>query len=595
VRRALLTLGVVAALVAGVPAVVAAPAPATGPGPQPPLPWLHVDHSGGALPLIKDAAGRTVLLRGANVNGLQDGYYSPRTHDDGWVKPFWPLDPAAYAPGDCPTNNHHTSDPPLCEVDANKPASRQSGAFDSRNDFAQMRALGFNVIRLTLSWSRLEPTPGRYDPTYLDRIAQVVSWAKQQRIYVLLDMHQDNYSRFIDDTAAVEVSPVLTSVKQSGGHADGAPPWAILTDGVPGLAPFGVDVFNLQMGAAFNSFWINRPVAVPQGEAPGTGLQDHYIGAVASLARRFKNESTVVGYELMNEPQSGAFAAPVLFDQAALFPFYQRVVDAITGTNDGGYRDLGIHDTRHLMFFEPWAIRNLVDQSLQLNVPFTTYPNLVYAPHQYTHVFTVDRTVGGQVPAPVPIPYPPSYDQALTTAAQEATQLGAALWIGEFGNGSNDDDTLLRGLSDAQDRHPTGSAVWAWKGNCDPGSNASQCAGTWATFTGDTREPPAQNLQLKPTRQKFLSRVYPSATAGTLLRAEYNPDTRTFAMSATATTAVTPGDIEHETVVFIPSTSTGDVRVFDRARLDRVVRTEDGNRIAYVAPTGGGVYAISVT
>ena len=85
-RRALLTLGVVAALVAGVPAVMAAPAPTPSAGPpQPSLPWLRVDHAGGGLPLIKDDAGRTVLLRGANVNGLQDGYYSPRTHDNGWV------------------------------------------------------------------------------------------------------------------------------------------------------------------------------------------------------------------------------------------------------------------------------------------------------------------------------------------------------------------------------------------------------------------------------------------------------------------------------------------------------------------------------
>ena len=99
-------------------------------------------------------------------------------------------------------------------------------------------------------------------------------------------------------------------------------------------------------------------------------------------------------------------------------PLLLFVVDAITGTSDGGYRDLGIHDTRHLIFFEPWAIRNLVDQSLELNVPFTKYPNLVYAPHEYTHVFTVDSTIGPRLPAPVPIPYPPSYDQALTTAHQ---------------------------------------------------------------------------------------------------------------------------------------------------------------------------------
>ena len=576
-RRALLTLAVVAALTAFVPAVVAAPA--LKPAPKTPtLPWLHVDHTAPGVPMIKDDAGRTVLLRGTNVNGLQDGFYAPRTHDNAWVKPFWPVNPASYTAGRCPTNSHRTSDPPLCEA-----------------DLAQMRAVGFNVIRLTLSWSLLEPTPGHYDSTYIDRIAQVVAWAKLQRIYVLLDMHQDNYSRFIDDTAPVEVPPLLTSVKQSGNHADGAPPWAVVTDGAPGLAPFGVDIFNIQMAQAFNSFWLNRTVNVAQGDAPGTGLQDHYIGAVAALAKRFKDEPAVAGYELMNEPQSGAFAAPGLFDQAALFPFYQRAVDAITGTNDGGYRDLGIHDTRHLVFFEPWAVRNLVDASPQMNTPFTTYPNLVYAPHQYTHVFTLDTTLGSRLPAPVPIPYPSSYDQAFTTAEQEATQLGAALWVGEFGNGSNDDDTIMRGLTAAQDRHLTGSAQWAWKINCDAGNTPAQCSGSWSMFVGDTREPPAQNLQIKPSRQKFLARIYPSSTAGSLMRYEYNPDTRSFAMSATANAPVAVGDTEHETVVFIPSTATGEVRVFDHARLDKVVRTDDGNRLAYVAPTGGGVYAITVT
>jgi endoglycosylceramidase len=582
VRRVLLGLLSVAAVAAGVPASAAAPAAPT------PLPWLHVDHTGGGLPLVKDAAGRTVLLRGANVNGLQDGYYSPRTHDSAWTKPVWPVDPTAYAPGQCPTNSHRTSDPPLCEVDAGKPRSAQSGAFDSRNDFAQMRALGFNIIRLTLSWSQLEPTPGKYNATYLDRIAQVVEWAREQGIYVLLDMHQDNYSRFIDDTAAAEVPPVLTTVKQSGGHADGAPPWAILTDGVPGLAPFGIDVFNLQMGAAFNSFWINRPAPVPQGDAPGTGVQDHYIGAMAALARRFKGDSAVVGYEIMNEPQSGVLAVPGAFDQAFLFPFYTRVVDAITGTNDGGYRDLGIHDVRHLFFFEPWALRNLIDASAQVNAPFTRYANLVYAPHTYTHVFTLDSTAG------LPVPYPPSYDQAFETAASEATSLGAALWVGEFGNGSTSDEIQLRNLTAAQDRHLTGSAVWAWKGNCGRGDTVDQCKGTWATFAGDTRDPPAQNLQLKPSREKFLSRIVPWSTAGTLLRMQYDPDARTFAMSVAAGRRVDKGDLERETVLFIPARVTGAVRVADNAVLDRIERTPDGNRIAYVAPTGGGVYAVTV-
>ena len=508
--------------------------PRRRPAPPAPLPWLHVDHGGGGLPLIKDAAGRTVMLHGTNVNGLQDGFYAPRTHDNAWTKPMWPIDPAAYAPGRCPTNSHRTSDPPLCEVDADKPGDAQSGAFDSRNDFAQMRALGFNVIRLTLSWSQLEPTPGTYNVTYLDRIAQVVGWARQQGIYVLLDMHQDNYSRFIDDTAAAEVPPVLTTVKQSGGHADGAPPWAILTDGVPGLAPFGTDVLNLQMGAAFNSFWINRPAPVPQGEAPGTGLQDHYIGAMAALARRFKRDSAVVGYEIMNEPQSGALAVPGVSTKGFLFPFYQRVIDAITGTNDGGYRDLGIHDTRHLFFFEPWALRNLLDASAQLSAVHDLPQPRVRAPHVHPRVHrstarspgrhrchcrspTRRRTTRPSTPPPgrrrrsVP---PCGWASSATAAAATTSCCGT----------SRPPRTATR----------RGRPCGHGRATAVQPAPPTGCKGTWATFFGDTRQPPAQNLQLKPSREKFLSRIVPWATAGTLLRFDYDPDTLTFAMVGTS-------------------------------------------------------------
>ena len=87
----------------------------------------------------------------------------------------------------------------------------------------------------------------------------------------------------------------------------------------------------------------------------------------------------------------------------------------------------------------------------------------------------------------------------------------------------------------------------------------------------------------------------PWATAGSLLRFAYDPDNRTFAMSATADHAVARGDWARETVIFIPARATGTVRVFYNAQLDKVETTSDGNRIAYVAPTGTGVYAVTVT
>src|SRR5437016_4233086 len=71
------------------------------------------------------------------------------------------------------------------------------------SDFPQMRPLGYNIIRLTLSWSLIEPTetggidqPGSPSSVYFDRIAQVVAWAKAQGIYVLLDLHQDAWSKY---------------------------------------------------------------------------------------------------------------------------------------------------------------------------------------------------------------------------------------------------------------------------------------------------------------------------------------------------------------------------------------------------------------
>ncbi len=366
--------------------------------------WVHVEHpADGTLPYLADSAGREVILRGVNSEGLEDEAWRSDP-----VNPhmYYPTDPAAYA-GKCPANSNEVA-APLCEVDAGKGRYAQSYADDSENDFAQMRHFGFNLVRLALSWSQLEATPGDYHTGYLDQVAQVVSWAKEQGVYVLLDMHEDQYSRWIQTVPGASLPQGATP---SGGF-DGAPAWAALTDGKPSYATFGVSVFNPAVNAAFNNFWKNTLAQVPQGDAPGPGLQDHWIGAMAALARRFRDEPAVLGYEIMNEPQLGTFKAYALAD-TYMYPFYRRVIEAITGERDGlpdcpasmpsgtvpggacAYPDLGIHDTRHIFAFEPAAVRNLVDFSPQTSEPFTRYPNIAYAPHTYTHVFTVDSSFIG--------------------------------------------------------------------------------------------------------------------------------------------------------------------------------------------------------
>ncbi|MGH9307563.1 MAG: cellulase family glycosylhydrolase [Acidimicrobiales bacterium] len=575
---------------------------------EPALPWLSVAHPKGQPAHIVDPEGRTVMLRGVNVTGIEDDFYATPSGAEPGPTPVWPLDTMAYA-HKCPTMSHAAGEAPLCEVQAGLSEFSQSSAAGSHNDLAQMRALGFNFIRLTLSWSQLEPTPGRYSQTYLDRIAQVVGWARQQGIHVLLDMHQDNYSRFTPESSPLSVPGLVTPSQESSNHADGAPRWAVMADGIPALSVLGQGELNLYVEAAFNSFWENRvPLdaagkPLPQGDAPGPGLQDHYIGAMAALARTFKGDSTVVGYEIMNEPLPG-LVPPVAFSTLDLYPFYRRVIDALTGRRDGlvcpaggvsdplcGYPDLGIHVDRQAFFFEPMAIRNLEDAPDQVSLPFSSYPNLVYAPHVYTHVFTVDRMLGL---APGQSPYPLSYDQAYIVAGLEARAMNAALLVDEYGNSASDDNVILRGSTAAQDRHLISSSVYAWKGACNGGTQAGCDASAWSVYSADAATPPQQNLGLLPSRVKFLDRIYPRATAGHLDTFSYNPDNRSFAMSAHGSLPVAPGQRTRETVVFIPSGVSGNVRVSGAAVLDGVSTQPDGTKLAYVAPTGSSPYSVTV-
>ena len=440
------------------------------------LPYLHVvvppQGSADATPYLSDPAGRQVLLRGAAVVGMQDVAYP---NADGGPAVF-PVSPSAYD-GSCPAASALVPQPPLCEVEADKPAYQQSTAPGSSDDFAQMRELGFNVIRLVLNWSQLEPRPGVYSATYLQRVEQVVGWAHQQGIYVILDMHQDQYSRFILPGKQSKMPSGCTS---SGG-GDGAPAWAVFTDGKPACALFGESDLNPAESAAFYNFWHNHTVASPRGASPGTGLEDHYIGALVALARTFEHNSTVVGYEVMNEPQPGSLSSLPLENlyQAAsqdLFPFYQRVIEALTGVRDGlptcpasepssmtnacAYPKLA--DVSHqLIFVEPIAYRNLVDFSPQMSKPFTDYPNLVWAPHVYTHAFTLDQFIGYTADDS---PYPPSYTFGYQTAEAEAQAMHAAVFTTEFGDSAGTDGDVLAGETAAQESTLTGGTVWAWKG-----------------------------------------------------------------------------------------------------------------------------------
>src|SRR6266700_6771712 len=60
-------------------------------------------------------------------------------------------------------------------------------------DAKLMADAGWNVVRLGVLYSGVEPSPGNYDESYLDRIEESVALLGRHGIFSLLDFHQDIY------------------------------------------------------------------------------------------------------------------------------------------------------------------------------------------------------------------------------------------------------------------------------------------------------------------------------------------------------------------------------------------------------------------
>ena len=535
-------------------------APALSPSPAAAagfLPWLHVEHPTGGTPYIADELGRMVLLHGVTPASLID-YWSSSDPSNTHPSPFYPIDPAAYD-GRCPSNYGLIAVPPLC-----------------KEDITQMASLGFNLIRLPLSWSLLEPQRGQASQMYLNRVAQVVEWAGAAGIYVILDMHQDAYSRFVGSS---NPAPLPKGEPAQLAYYDGAPAWATITDGLPSEAYFNRRELNPAVLEADSNFWYNR-----------SGLQDEYIATIAFLTRRFKNDSSVIGYSIFNEPWPG-WNLPPGFEDLLLFPFYRRVIDALTGIHDGlpcltgvwmpavcGYADLGVHDLHHLFFLEPGLLREVIDLPTHLGLPISSYPNLVLSIHAYTHVYTIDALLHMS-----PTAYPwGGYDQSYATAGREARAMEAALFVSEFGNPPEQDPTLLVNQLLEQETHLVGSAFWDWKENC----------GGWGMYAGDPcttgdTSPRRSSGCLRASREQLVVRVYPRASSDPSLTYHYDPDTGAFRLEARGSKGDAP------TEVYIPREVTGAVEAAGGAIGPMVDPNPDGSRLVSVLPTGGA-FSIAV-
>jgi endoglycosylceramidase len=286
--------------------------------------------------------------------------------------------------------------------------------FQQAPDIARMRdEWGMNGMRLVTVWAAIEPQRGVFDDAYLDQLELRVQWAQAADIVVVVDMHQDLYGEGF-----------------AKGGGDGAPLWT--------CDQSKYDAFVPTTPWFFGSLDPNVEFCVDQF-FHDESLLTEFTAAWQRVATRLSKYSNVVGFDPLNEPNWGSYSMNG-FEADVLAPFYERVVKAIRAVAP-----------QWVAFLEPSASRNL---GLPTGLPPFDYPNVVYAPHSYDKNAESGQGYDGSHRADI-----------MTNAANlraEATTLGAALWIGEYGGPSSLSgiDTYLQDELDSIDSVAGGATYW---------------------------------------------------------------------------------------------------------------------------------------
>jgi endoglycosylceramidase len=463
--------------------------------------------NGGA---IVDDLGRTVLLRGVNVNALAE---------------YWKA------------GDFNTTFPLI----------------DSDIDF--IASVGWNAVRLLLSWSRVEPNPGEYDEAYLTEVDDAILRFARRGIYTIVDLHQDAWGA----TLAARPDEVCASGKPAFGW-DGAPGWATL-DGGAARCTTGLREFSPAVRAAWGAFWTDSP------GPGGIGVRTRYAQMLGALARRYAKEPRVAGFDMMNEPN--AFGPDEGQSLSSLYADALREIRA--GEQDAG-------GFSHLVLFEPSALWSTTGSGPPPD--FQRDRDVVYAPHLYTGGFTNG----------------PITRAAFDTAVAEAAGFGGApILSGEWGSGPEralpGGDGYFLTHQMLEDDARISATLWTFRESCGDPHHAGdyrdgRIPGVWGEFEVDCTTNTVTGTRRDLVDQ--LTRAYVRSAPGALSNTHYDPDTGAFDASGTA------GDTPSLFEAFYPASRYAAPRA-TASGLDRVrILTGPGGNAYVVGESHGGAWSISV-
>ena len=242
-------------------------------------------------------------------------------------------------------------------------------AFLAEEDIAFIKACGASVVRLPLNYRHFErdAEPFKYLEAGFEHLARVVAWCDRHDLHAILDLH------------------AVQGWQNNDWHCDNS--------------------------SRHTHFW-QQP-----------HFQDRYVRLWEELARRYKGNDTIAGYNVMNEPVSNAPAGRFYDDRD-----YKPDWDTFNQVNRRVVKAIRAIDPDHIIFLEGDLFSSRFEK---MDAPFTD--NLVYSSHNYAD---------------------PSYDFRHSPIAAEqrmqnvqhqreiflahegtryAQRYNVPLWVGEFG------------------------------------------------------------------------------------------------------------------------------------------------------------------
>ncbi len=150
-------------------------------------------------------------------------------------------------------------------------------------DLDPLQDMGANLVRFNFIWEAAEPQAGVYDEAYFDYYDRVIQWAWARGMYVLIDFHNNAYSRYA-----------------AKGCGSGFPRWALSPDVIPaepkamGECVFTSAMMGAMLSKANYTLWHDFMT-------DKHGVRTRFFALTQKLAEKYANHPAVIGFDL-NEP-----------------------------------------------------------------------------------------------------------------------------------------------------------------------------------------------------------------------------------------------------------------------------------------------------